>query len=39
MTAQIFPAPTSRGVAVFAQGGDALLESITIQPVRTIWPH
>jgi sucrose-6-phosphate hydrolase SacC (GH32 family) len=39
MTAQIFPAPTSRGVAVFAQGSDALLDSVTIQPVRTIWPH
>jgi sucrose-6-phosphate hydrolase SacC (GH32 family) len=39
LTAQIFPAPTDRGVAAFAQGGDAILDSVSVRPVRSIWKH
>ncbi len=39
LTAQIFPSPTSRQVAAFAEGGDAILNSVNIRRVKSIWPH
>ncbi|MGN6653334.1 glycoside hydrolase family 32 protein [Trinickia sp.] len=37
LTAQIFPAATSDGVALFAKDGSATLDSITIHPVKSAW--
>jgi beta-fructofuranosidase/levanase len=37
LTAQIFPAATSDGIALFAKDGKATLDSITIHPVKSAW--
>jgi levanase len=37
MTDQIFPNPTSTGIAAFATGGTAQLQSITIHGMRSAW--
>ena len=34
---QIFPDPASTGIAAFATGGTAQLQSITIQPMTSSW--
>ena len=41
LTDQIFPDPTSTGVAAFATGGRATLTSVTISHMRSAWnnPH
>jgi sucrose-6-phosphate hydrolase SacC (GH32 family) len=39
LTAQVFPAQSSSGVAAYSRGGNAVLESVTIQPVRSVWHH
>ncbi|ACB94959.1 glycoside hydrolase family 32 protein [Beijerinckia indica] len=39
LTSQIFPAPTSDGVAVFANGGTAVLQSINISSMNSSWPN
>ena len=35
---QVFPAAGSDGVALFATGGDAVLERLEAYPLRSIWP-
>ncbi|MBV9392444.1 MAG: GH32 C-terminal domain-containing protein, partial [Verrucomicrobia bacterium] len=37
ITDQIFPMPSSDGLALFANGGDAKLVSLHIWPLRSIW--
>ncbi len=37
MTDQVFPDPTSTGIAAFATGGTASLQSITVSHMRSIW--
>ena len=37
ITDQIFPMPSSNGVALFANGGTAKLVSLQIWPLRSIW--
>jgi fructan beta-fructosidase len=37
ITDQIFPMPSSDGLAVFANGGNARLVSLQIWPLRSIW--
>jgi beta-fructofuranosidase/levanase len=37
LTAQIFPAPGSTGLSVFASGGYAKLSYVGIRPVNSIW--
>ena len=38
LTAQVFPASTSNGVSLFATGGTALVQSMSVLPVRSVWP-
>jgi fructan beta-fructosidase len=38
ITDQIFPAPESDGVALYARGGTARLVSLEAWPLRSIWP-
>ncbi|KKO61497.1 Levanase precursor [Janthinobacterium sp. KBS0711] len=37
LTDQIFPQPSSNGVALFAVGGAATLKDLTIWPLKSIW--
>ena len=37
LTDQIFPDPTSTGIAAFATGGDATLRALTVQPMQSAW--
>ena len=37
LTDQIFPDPTSNGIDMFNEGGDAMLKSLTIWPLKSIW--
>ncbi|MFE9202278.1 GH32 C-terminal domain-containing protein [Micromonospora sp. NPDC007230] len=37
LTDQIFPAPTSAGTRLFAEGGDVVVRSLTIRPLRSVW--
>ncbi|WP_338679588.1 GH32 C-terminal domain-containing protein [Janthinobacterium sp. TB1-E2] len=37
LTDQIFPQPSSNGVALFAVGGAATLKELTIWPLKSIW--
>ena len=37
ITDQIFPMPSSDGLALFANGGNAKLVSLHIWPLRSIW--
>jgi fructan beta-fructosidase len=37
LTDQIFPDPNSTGIATFATGGTATLNSITVQPMHSAW--
>ena len=37
ITDQVFPDPTSTGIAAFATGGTARLQSITVSHMRSIW--
>jgi levanase len=37
ITDQIFPMPSSDGLALFANGGNARLVSLQIWPLRSIW--
>jgi levanase len=37
ITDQAFPASTSQGVALFAEGGTAKLDSLHIWKMRSIW--
>lgn len=37
LTAQVFPAPTSNGINLFATGGTALVESLSVKPVNSVW--
>lgn len=37
LTDQIFPDPSSTGIATFATGGTAELQSITVQSMGSAW--
>jgi len=37
LTDLIYPAPTSDGLAVYADGGTAKLKSLTVYPLKSIW--
>jgi fructan beta-fructosidase len=37
ITDQIFPDPTSTGIAAFATDGDAVLKSVKVTPLRSAW--
>jgi len=37
ITDQVFPNPTSTGIAAFAAGGTARLQSMTVSHMRSIW--
>jgi len=39
LTDQIFPQPSSNGVALFAVGGAATLKDLTIWPLKSIWAN
>ena len=38
LTAQVFPSPTSNGISLYATGGTALVQSLTVTPVKSVWP-
>lgn len=37
LTDQVFPDPSSTGMAVFADGGNAQLRKLTVWPLKSIW--
>jgi levanase len=37
LTDQIFPAPTSDGTRLFAEGGSVVVRSLTVRPLRSAW--
>lgn len=37
LTDQVFPDPSSTGMAVFADGGSAQLKKLTVWPLKSIW--
>jgi levanase len=37
LTDQIFPDPSSVGIAAFADGGTAMLRSLTVDQMRSAW--
>ena len=37
ITDQIFPAPDSDQTRLFAEGGEVLVRSLTIRPLRSVW--
>ncbi|WP_446215457.1 GH32 C-terminal domain-containing protein [Micromonospora sp. IBHARD004] len=37
ITDQIFPTPTSDQTRLFAEGGDVMVRSLTIRPLRSVW--
>ncbi|WP_413644547.1 GH32 C-terminal domain-containing protein [Micromonospora sp. RTP1Z1] len=37
ITDQIFPALTSDQTRLFAEGGDVVVRSLTVRPLRSVW--
>jgi levanase len=37
VTDQIFPAPTSDGTGLFAEGGAVVVRSLTVRPLQSVW--
>ena len=37
ITSQVFPAPSSNGVSLYATGGTAIVQSMTLKPVNSVW--